>query len=328
MKILLVTDAWHPQVNGVVRCNESVVAELRKRGHDVLVIHPGMFRSVPYPLYREIRFSLLPFRKLRRMIEKFGPDRVHISTEGPLGIAARRICVRGKREFTTAYHTHFPKYLWDHLRVPPALSWPFFRWFHGKSHRVLASSESAAAELRNRGIPRAVAWTRGIDESVFHPREKQDLGERPILLHAGRLSVEKNIRAFLNCRSEGTKVLVGDGPERAALEREFPNAVFLGWRFGEELARIYSSADVLVFPSRTDTFGMVMIEANACGTPIAAYPVHGPLDIVENGVNGEMDEELEIAISRALSVSRESCVNSSKRWSWERAADLLLCSKP
>jgi len=328
MKILFVTDAWHPQVNGVVRCNESVIAELKKQGHEVSVIHPGMFRSVPYPLYKEIRFSLFPFRELRRRMREFGPNRVHISTEGPLGIAARRICVREKREFTTAYHTHFPKYLWDHLRIPQALSWPFFRWFHGRSQRVLASSESTVEILQKQGIPNAVAWTRGIDRSVFVPCERSDLGKRPILLHAGRLSVEKNIRAFLNCRNEGTKVLVGDGPERAALEREFPNAVFLGWKFGPELAQAYSSADVLVFPSRTDTFGMVMIEANACGTPVAAYPVHGPLDIVENGVNGEMNEDLEIAISRALSVSRKSCLESSQRWNWEKAAKMLINNKP
>lgn len=324
MRILLVTDAWHPQVNGVVRCNESVIAELRKQGHEVLVVHPGMFRSVPYPFYKEIRLSLLPSRRLRRIAREFRPDRVHISTEGPLGVAARRMCVREKREFTTAYHTHFPKYLWDHLRIPSALSWPFFRWFHGRSQRVLASSESAARILRDAGIANAVAWTRGIDRSVFLPCGREDLGEGPILLHAGRLSVEKNVRAFLRCRVPGTKVLVGDGPERAALQKEFPEAVFLGWRFGKELAQAYSSADVLVFPSRTDTFGMVMIEANACGTPIAAHPVHGPLDIVVPGVNGEMDEDLEVAIVRALRVSREDCLRSSGRWNWSDAARMLL----
>jgi glycosyltransferase involved in cell wall biosynthesis len=324
MKILIVTDVWRPQVNGVVRCQEAVLGELKKMGHDVLVVHPGMFRSVPYPLYKEIRFSLFPSRKLRKIVSEFSPDRIHISTEGPLGLAARRICVSAKISFTTAYHTHFPQYLWEQLRIPEFLSWPFFRWFHGKSSRVLASSETTAGMLRKQGISKAIAWTRGIDRSVFFERERENLGERPILLHAGRVSSEKNLPAFLNCSVHGTKVVVGDGPIREKLEKQFPNVKFLGWRFGEELAKAYSSADVLVFPSRTDTFGMVMIEANACGTPIAAYNVCGPVDIVKNGENGWLDEDLDVAIQNALSVSRKSCVKSSLVWDWEIAAKMLL----
>lgn len=324
MKMLIVTDAWRPQVNGVVRCQEAVVSELRKMGHEVLVVHPGMFRSIPYPLYPEIRFSLFPSRKLRKIVSKFQPDRIHISTEGPLGLAARRICVSAKISFTTAYHTHFPQYLWEQLRIPEFLSWPFFRWFHGKSSRVLASSETTARMLQKQGISKAMAWTRGIDRTVFFEREEEDLGERPILLYAGRVSSEKNLPAFLNCPVHGTKVVVGDGPIREKLEKQFPNVKFLGWRFGEELAKTYSSADVLVFPSRTDTFGMVMIEANACGTPIAAFPVCGPLDIVENGENGWLNENLSVAIQNALSVSRKSCVKSSLVWNWEIAAKMLL----
>lgn len=326
MRILIVTDAWHPQVNGVVRCQEAVVSELRKMGHEVLVVHPGMFRSIPYPLYKDIRFSLFPSRKLRKIVSEFGPDRIHISTEGPLGVAARRICVSAKISFTTAYHTHFPQYLWEQLRIPEFLSWPFFRWFHGKSSSVLASSETTAGILRKQGISRAVAWTRGIDRSVFFERERENWGEKPILLYVGRVSEEKNLPAFFNCPVKGTKVVVGDGPIREKLEKKFPNVRFLGWRFGEELAKAYSSGDVLVFPSKTDTFGMVMIEANACGTPIAAYNVCGPVDIVENGKNGWLDEDLSVAIQNALNVSRTSCVKSSLVWDWEIAAKVLLNS--
>lgn len=324
MRMLIVTDAWRPQVNGVVRCQEAVVGELRKRGHDVLVVHPGMFRSVPYPLYPEVRFCLLPSRRLRRIVREFRPDRIHISTEGPLGLAARRTCVKEGTPFTTAYHTHFPKYLWEQLRIPEFLSWPFFRWFHGRSSRVLASSETTARMLRKQGIRRAVAWTRGIDRSVFLEREGRDLGEGPILLYAGRVSSEKNLPAFLKCPVRGTKVVVGDGPIRGRLEKQFPDVRFLGWRFGEELAEVYSSADVLVFPSKTDTFGMVMIEANACGTPVAAHDVCGPVDIVRNGENGWLDADLSVAIRKALDVPRESCARSSLVWDWGTAAEMLL----
>lgn len=326
MRILFVTDAWHPQVNGVVRTQESVIRELEGMGHEVKVVHPGMFRSIPYPPYPEIRFCILPHRRLKRLIEEHAPDRIHVSTEGPLGLAARRICVRQGIEFTTAYHTHFPKYLREHLRIPEALSWPFLRWFHSRSSRVLSSSETTASILRDHGIVRAVAWTRGIDRSVFLPRDRGmfDSLPRPVLLHAGRLSPEKNVEAFLRLEVEGTKVLVGDGPEGDRLRKRFPDAVFLGWRFGEELARTYSSADVLVFPSLSDTFGMVMIEANSCGTPVAAFPVCGPVDIVRNGRNGHLDPDLRVAIREALLVDRSSCLEDSRRWDWCQAARMLL----
>ena len=329
MKILIATDAWKPQINGVVRCLESTIAELEKKGHEVLVVSPLNFRSFAYPLYKEVRFSILPKRKMKKILRDFSPDRVHISTEGPIGLAARSLCKKQGLEFTSAYHTHFPQYLKQHLGIPEFVTWKYMKWFHSSSLKVLASSETTAQMLKAHGISKSVAWTRGIDRTVFFPRENSEFEnmERPILLHVGRVSQEKNIDAFLKLNVPGTKVVVGDGPQRKQLEEKFPNAVFLGWRFGESLARAYSGADVLVFPSRSDTFGMVMIESLACGTPIAAFPVCGPVDIVENGVNGEMNEDLSIAISHALSVSRERCLESSQKWSWENAAEMLI-NKP
>lgn len=326
-RILLATDAWAPQVNGVVRCLEAVAAELAAAGHEIGVVHPGCFRTIAAPRYPEIRLAIAPGRGLARRAEAFSPDRVHIATEGPVGMAARRWCRRHRRPFTSSYHTHFPLYLRRYFRVPETISWRLIRWFHGPAAAVLASSPSACEELRRHGLPQARAWTRGIDRRVFRPHPPPlPLAElpRPVHLYAGRVSPEKNLDAFLSLDLPGSCVVVGDGPSRAALAARHPRVIFLGWRFGEELARHYAAADVLVFPSRTDTFGVVMIEANACGTPVAAFPVGGPLDAIRPGENGWMDEDLRVAIARALEIPRERCLADSRRWRWDAAAASLL----
>lgn len=328
-RILLATDAWSPQINGVVRCLEAVVAELAAAGHTVEVAHPGLFRTIAAPRYPEIRLAVGGGRRLARLADSFSPDRVHIATEGPVGMAARRWCLRRGRRFTSGYHTHFPLYLQRYFGIPVGLSWRLVRWFHGPSAKVLAASGSASEELRRHGLPQAQPWTRGIDRRVFRPQPPPlPLAElpRPLLLYAGRVSPEKNIEAFLSLDLPGSKVVVGDGPARATLAARHPEAVFLGWRFGEELARHYAAADVLVFPSRTDTFGVVMIEANACGTPVAAFPVAGPLDAIRPGENGWMDEDLATAVERALAIPRERCLADSQRWSWRAAAEMLLAA--
>jgi len=332
-RILLATDAWRPQVNGVVRCWESTVAELERRGVGVEVLHPGLFRTVAAPRYPEIRLALAPGRKAARRAEAFAPEAVHVATEGPVGLAVRSWCRRTSRPFTTSYHTQFPLYLRRYFGIPTSITWSFLRWFHGPARAVLVPTEGVRRELREQGIPQARTWTRGVDQAIFHPGPWSDPAlaadpfgglSRPILLYAGRVAVEKNIEAFLALRSPGTKVVVGDGPAKASLERRHPEVRFLGYRFGESLGRHYAAADVLVFPSRTDTFGVVMIEANACGTPVAALPVTGPIDVIEPGLNGWLDEDLDRAVERALVVPRDRCLALARRRTWGRVADMLL----
>jgi len=332
-RILLATDAWRPQVNGVVRCWESVIAELAMRGHEVEVLHPGLFRSVAAPRYPEIRLAIAPGRRLRRLAEAFEPDAVHIATEGPVGWACRSWCRRRRLPFTTSYHTQFPLYLSRYFGIPPSATWRGVRWFHGPAEVVLAPTEQVRRQLVEHGLPQARTWARGFDPKVFHPGPWTDPDllddpfrglERPVLLYAGRVAPEKNIEAFLSSTVPGTKVVVGDGPARRALERRHPAVRFLGYRFGESLGRHYAAADLLVFPSLTDTYGVVMLEANACGTPVAAFPVTGPIDVVKQGVNGWLDDDLVVAISKALEVDRESCLAHASTHSWRRTSEILL----
>lgn len=332
-RILLATDAWIPQVNGVVRCWQSVIAELERRGHAVEVLHPGLFRTVAAPRYPEIRLALMPGRVCRRRAECFAPDAVHIATEGPVGAAVRRWCLRTGRTFTTSYHTQFPMYLKRYFGVPERITWAFVRRFHGRGAATLVPTESVRRELVAQGVKQARTWSRGVDAAVFHPGPWRDADlspdpfeglPRPILLYAGRVAVEKNIESFLALRTPGTKIVVGDGPPRASLERRHPQVRFLGYRFGEALGRHYAAADVLVFPSLTDTFGVVMIEANACGTPAAAYPVTGPIDVIRPGENGWLDEDLEVAVSRAIEVPRQRCLAFAATQTWSRTTDRLL----
>lgn len=324
MKIALVTDAWHPQVNGVVRTLDTVVGLLRKRGHEILVISPDQFRSVPAPSYPEIRLSYARARTIGRRIEAFGADAVHLATEGPLCIQARRWCRRKGRSFTTAYHTQFPEYLAKRTKLSPRIFWPYIRWFHRKSETIMVSTESVRNQLRSESLSHVHHWSRGVDlqnfcPDVLPPAEYDHLA-RPIQLYVGRVAVEKNIEAFLDSDHPGSKVVVGDGPALAGLKVRYPRVHFAGRQTGPALAGYYAGADVFIFPSKTDTFGLVIIEALACGTPVAAYPVTGPVDIL-TPESGAMHDDLDIAIQRALRLDPADCIALGEQYSWHASAD-------
>ncbi|WP_237217261.1 glycosyltransferase family 4 protein [Falsiroseomonas oryziterrae] len=326
-RILIVSDAWHPQVNGVVRTMQTVVDELRARGDVVEVIGPDRFPTLPTPGYPEIRLAVAPGRKLARLADDFAPEAVHVCTEGPLGWAMRAICRRRGWRFTTAYHTKFPEYLHARTRIPTAWSFAAMRRFHAAGSGTLCATPSLARELESRGFANVVPWSRGVDLDRFHPAAAEhgeaDAWERlprPIFLYAGRIAVEKNIAAFLSLDLPGSKVVVGDGPQRAALMQRFPQAHFTGWRDNGALARAYARADVFVFPSLTDTFGLVLLESLAAGTPVAAYPVTGPLDVLGSAPVGAMDQDLRTACLRALEVDRATCRAHAERFSWAACA--------
>ena len=281
MKIVLATDAWHPQVNGVVRSLTSTVEALRRRGHEVVVIEPSLFWTAPCPTYPEIRLAIGCARAVRKTLEKEQPDSIHVSTEGPIGWAVRNWCVRQGRPYTTAFHTRFPDYVSVRTGIPADWIWKVMRLFHGRADRTFAATQTLAEELQSRGITRTHIWPRGVDLDQFNtsvpPHEAMTGLPRPILLNVGRVAVEKNIEAFLDLDVPGSKVVVGGGPALDKLKADYPRVLFLGPKHGAELASTYASADVFVFPSRTDTFGLVNIEALACGLPVAAYPVAGPI---------------------------------------------------
>ena len=329
MKIAIVTDAWHPQVNGVVRTLTSVSQELRDMGHEICVVSPDQFANFPCPTYPEIRLALATSRTVGAMLEEFAPDAIHLSTEGPLCLAARRWCVRHGRAFTTAFHTMFPDYIARRTGVSPELIWLLMRRFHARSARVMVATDSIAAELRTHGIEHLAHWGRGVDLAAFSPDARRPARysglPRPILLYVGRVAVEKNVEAFLSADVPGSKVVVGDGPARDELKERFPDAHFLGPKSGEELAGCYAGADCFVFPSRTDTFGLVMIEALACGTPVAAYPVPGPLDVLSRE-SGAMAERLEDAIATALTLDREACAAYGSHFTWAASAREFLAA--
>jgi 1,2-diacylglycerol 3-alpha-glucosyltransferase/glucuronosyltransferase len=320
MKLALVTDAWHPQVNGVVTTLARTRDCLAAGGHEVLVIAPGGFVTIPCPSYPEIRLALWPGRRVARTLHAAAPDAIHIATEGPLGIAARRCCERDRLRFTTSYHTQFPQYVRKRAPIPEAWSYAYLRRHHGRAARTLVATEHLKRELLAHGFRNVVMWSRGVDTVLFRPCGREHLRfPRPISIYVGRVAVEKNLEAFLGAELPGTKVVVGDGPDMRKLRTEFPTAKFVGYKFGDELARHLSSADVFVFPSRTDTFGLVMLEAMACGTPIAAYPVTGPIDVVRDGVTGCLDEDLASAARAALALSRDACRREALGRTWERA---------
>lgn len=330
MRIAIVTDAWAPQVNGVVRTLEAVIAELRAGGHEVLVVSPSGAPSLPCPTYPEIRLALMTPAAVGRRIAAFGAEAVHIATEGPLGLSARRWCRARRLPFTTAYHTQFPDYVAARTGADPEWVWRYVRWFHDPAAAVLVSTATIERTLRTHGLTRVKRWGRGVGpafrpEGAMAPRmaAARAAGGAPVLLHVGRVAVEKNVEAFLAADAPGTKVVVGDGPARAALERRFPDALFLGTLFGDDLAAAYRAADVLVFPSRTDTFGLVMIEALACGTPVAAYPVPGPVDVLA-AATGAMAERLEEAIARALTLDRAACAAAGAGFTWAASARQFL----
>jgi len=324
LHLALVTDAWLPQVNGVTTTLDRCRGELERRGHRVTVLSPDRFRTVPCPRYPQIRLALAPGRRLGRLLEEIRPQAIHVATEGPLGLAARRACRRRGLPFTTSLHTRFPDYLRTYAGVPPVFTWRLMRAFHNAARWTLVPTESLRRELEARGFERPVTWSRGVDAELFRSglEPVYDL-PRPVYLYVGRVAEEKGLGDFLGLGLPGSRVVVGDGPARARLEAAHPDVHWRGFRFGEELARHYADADALVFPSRTDTFGVVMLEALACGLPVAAYPVPGPADVVVSGVTGVLDADLRRACLWALALDRTACRAHAVERTWSRCADLL-----
>jgi 1,2-diacylglycerol 3-alpha-glucosyltransferase/glucuronosyltransferase len=326
-RILIVTDAWTPQVNGVVRTLTTVAAELRAMGHVVEVIGPDRFRTLPCPTYPDIRLALRPGRRLGAMIEAFRPDALHVATEGPLGLAARRWARREGFAFTTAFHTRFAEYIQARTRLPVRPVYAWLRRFHGAGCGTMVATESLRRDLSARGFRDLRAWSRGVDLDLFRPEPREDWGlPRPVLLYVGRVAVEKNIGAFLGLDLPGSKVVVGGGPQLAALRRRYPSVLFTGPRHGPALAQAYAGADAFVFPSLTDTFGLVLLEALACGTPVAAFPVTGPIDVMAGaaGQVGAADTDLAAAVRRALGADRVACRAYAERFSWRACAEVFL----
>lgn len=322
-KIVVVTDAWTPQVNGVVRTLTTTIGILRQRGYTVETVTPDLFKSVAVPFYPEIRLALPPYGMVDRLLDA---NAVHISTEGPLGLAARAACKTLKRPYTTAYHTQFPMYLKDKMGVPEGLTYRWLRWFHKDSDAVMVPTRSMIEELEEHGFTNAKLWGRGVDQTLFHPRALADIPEanrfpadwpKPFFLNVGRISSEKNLDAFLSLDLPGTKIVVGDGPDRVALEAKYPQAKFVGAKSGLDLAYCYNQCDVFVFPSKSDTFGLVNIEALASGIPVAAYPVTGPRDIVEHGVTGALSDDLKKACLFCLTLT----IPRDRHYSWDAATD-------
>ncbi|MCB1414868.1 MAG: glycosyltransferase family 1 protein [Nitratireductor sp.] len=333
MDILIVTDAWHPQVNGVVRTLVNVIGEFERRGHKVRTVTPSDYLSVPMPTYPEIRLSLTMARSMRRLLAAAAPDAVHIATEGPLGLAARKACLQLGWRFSTSYHTRFPEYLNARIPVPVEWTYAFLRRFHNAGTACLVATESMAAELRSKGFRNLVAWTRGVDHELFNPaRRSSDPAsqgpyaglERPVFLNVGRLATEKNIDAFLELDLPGTRVVVGDGPDLARLKAKYPDAVFPGVHKGVSLAEHYADADVFVFPSLTDTFGNVILEALSSGLPVAGFPVPGPIDILTDPAAGIVDPDLKRAALAALDLDRKAARKHALGYSWQACADILL----
>jgi glycosyltransferase involved in cell wall biosynthesis len=327
MRILIATDAWRPQVNGVVHSIERMAAAAREQSADIVFLTPSGFGSVPMPTYPEIRLALASPRAVAERIDAADADHIHIATEGPIGFAARWVCRPRARPFTTSYHTRFPEYLAARSPVPMSWSYAALRQFHAASGAVMTPTPSMRDELVARGFKRVVVWTRGVDRSLYHPREGCGLDlPGPIFLYVGRVAVEKNVEAFLRLDLPGSKVVVGDGPAREALGAAFPAAHFLGARSGEDLARIYAGADVFVFPSRTDTFGIVLVEALASGLPVAAFPVTGPLDVIADSGAGALDADLRVACLKALAIPREKALARAWCYSWDESARQFLAN--
>jgi glycosyltransferase involved in cell wall biosynthesis len=325
-RLALVTDAWHPQTNGVVNTLSRLVRYLERAGTRVLVVTSDGHRTIPVPLYGEVRVACDPWRALPR-IREFGPDAIHIATEGPLGVYTRIWLGRCRAGFTTSFHTRFPEYI--RARVPLPIEWTYRaeRWFHRRAVKTMVGTLSLMRELERRGIGgRLVHWPRGVDEELFRPSQRRadvyDL-PRPIWLYVGRVAVEKSLEDFLSLDLAGTKVIVGDGPARPVLQRQFPSAVWRGWRHGEDLATHFASADCFVFPSRTETFGNVILEAMASGLPVASVPAPGPLDLIEDGWNGALDDRLDEACRRAIACPRGAARAAALRYSWRASHEVF-----
>jgi len=324
MNILIVSDAWLPQTNGVVTTMTQVIRFLEHRGHQVKVLHPALYTSIPMPRYPEIRL-VIHAKDFKQSIEEFAPDAIHIVTEGPLGLRARALCLKKDWPFTTAFHTKFAEYANNRLPfVPVSWGYRYLRYFHRPAQNTLVSTQSLINELQDKGFTHLFKWNRGVDIELFHPKRRKDMElPTPIHLYVGRVSVEKNLPAFLNLPLPGSKVVVGSGPALENFKQTYPEVHFLGKQSGETLAQTFASADVFVFPSKTDTYGLVMLEALAAGTPVAAYPVTGPLDVLTTQ-SGVMDEDLKIAIEKALKLDRNECRHYASAFSWGSCAQTFL----
>lgn len=327
MRIALASDAWAPQTNGVVTTLKATADTLVALGHEVCVISPHGLRSIACPSYPEIRLAIAPGAHVARKLRAFRPHAIHVATEGPVGLSVSGYCRARGAPFTTSYHTRYPEYLRARWPIPLAASYAWLRHFHGAAARTFVSSASLESQLSQRGFQHLHLWRRGVDLKRFRNlaahRELAGL-PRPIVACVGRLAVEKNLHAFLGLELPGTKVMIGDGPQRAALERRYPRARFTGYRFGDELASLLAGADVLAFPSLTDTFGLVMIEALACGVPVAAFPAPGPIDVIEQDVTGVLHTDLAVAITSALRLDRGVCARRAAGFSWEAATAQFL----
>ena len=325
MKIALISDAWLPQVNGVVTTMLQTSLHLAELGHQAVRISPEQFRTVPCPGYREIRLSLFPTHAVARALDRINPDALHIATEGPLGRAARHWCLRNDFPFASSYHTRFPEYLRMRAPIPLALSYAVLRRFHAPAHCTLVRTSTQKSLLQARGFGHLSVWPGAVDCDLFRPLGKDALSlPRPISMYMGRVAVEKNLEQFLDLELPGSQVIVGEGPDLVKLRNKYPKAVFTGARFGVDLAKTLSAADVFVFPSRTDTLGLVMLEAMACGVPVAAFPVPGPVDLLTEGSTGAMDEDLRTAIFRALALDGEACIEFAQEHSWRRSTENFL----
>ncbi|EIM28208.1 glycosyltransferase family 4 protein [Microvirga lotononidis] len=321
MRLLIATDAWRPQINGVVRSLEYMASEAPRFGAEVAFLTPERFRSIPMPTYPEIRLSLVRPGALAEILEEIRPTHVHVATEGPIGLATRLACLRQGRAFTTSYHTRFPEYVAARTGIPEAWSYGALRRFHRAARAMMVSTPSLERELTGRGFRNIMRWTRGVDTALFRPRGERILdASAPIFLYVGRVAIEKNLEAFLSLDLPGTKVVAGDGPSRAELERRYPDVRFLGSLTGEDLARVYASSDVFVFPSLTDTFGIVLIEALASGLPIAAFPVTGPLDVIGSSGCGVLGPDLRKAALEALDIPKDRCRAYGETFTWHESA--------
>ncbi len=318
LRIAFITDAWHPQINGVVTTIQNTCNTLEQLGHEIKLISPDQFKSIPCPSYPSIRLAINCYSKLSKQLDEFNPQRIHIATEGPLGLAARKYCLKHNLAFTTSFHTLFAEYINLRFKIPTSCGYAFLRWFHGPAKKVMVATPSVESSLVAKGFKNHfIRWSRGVNPDFYYPRYEEFLAlPRPISMFVGRVAIEKNIEAFLSLDVPGTKVVVGDGPQLIELKERFPDAVFVGFQSGEPLARHMSAADVFVFPSRTDTFGIVLLDALASGVPVAAYPVTGPLDVITSDKVGVLDEDLTKAVTEALKLDKDDCRNFAMNYSW------------
>ena len=322
LRVLIVTDAWEPQVNGVVRTLQHLGTGLEQAGHKVRYVTPQDFKTLPAPTYPEIRLAVWPFLWMRKVLRDFAPSAIHIATEGPLGLVARNYCVRHGIAFSTSFHTRFPEYMHARFGTPVAWGYHFLRWFHAPATTMMVATRSLQDEMRQRRFPATALWSRGVDTDLFTPQPDLKAGDflglaRPIWLYVGRVAVEKNIEAFLQLDVPGSKLVVGGGPQLDALRTAYPHAHFAGPKFAAELAAHYAASDCFVFPSRTDTLGLVTLEALACGTPVAAYPVQGPKDVIGSAPVGCLSDDLAAAAKAAVRIDPAAARAFAQTYSWE-----------